>query len=145
MSGLLDSLRGKKILVIEDEAAIRRFYDRLFRRYELETVFAPTGSVAMEIIESGQSFDAILLDIRLPGLSGRELWKLLEIKRPELCSRVIMVTGDILTEATRQLLEESHRPYLEKPFSTEVLLSLIAEIANAAGDGPSSRNQVIGE
>lgn len=121
-------LGGKRILVVEDEPTIRRFYERLFGSFDLVMTFAPTGSIAMELLEAGRVFDVILLDVRLPGLSGRELWKLIEIKRPELRSRVILVTGDILNEGTRLLLEESGRPYLEKPFSTEDLVSVIESV-----------------
>ncbi len=134
-------LVGSHILVIEDEPTIRRFYERLFGPLGLETSFAPSGTVAMEMIESGRSYDVILLDVRLPGLSGREIWKLLQLKRPELCSRVIMVTGDILNEGTRQLLEDSGRPYLEKPFSTEDLLTTIKRVVLAPAPEEPNRDQ----
>ncbi len=127
-------LSGKRILVVEDEPTIRRFYERLFGSYDLVVTFAPTGTIAMELLEAGRVFDVILLDVRLPGLSGRELWKLIEIKRPELRTRVILVTGDILGEGTRQLLEESGRPYLEKPFSTEDLVSVIEGVVRNPED-----------
>ena len=135
------ALEGRRILVVEDEPTIRRFYERLFSTYGLETIFAPTGNVAMEVLESGQSFDIILLDVRLPGLSGREIWKLLEIKRPEMCSRVILVTGDILNAGTRRLLEDSGRPYLEKPFSTEELLKAMIGVATRTSGGTDDRDR----
>ena len=129
-----ETLKGQRILIVEDEPTIRRFYQRLFGAHELDTVFAPTGNVAVEVLESGQNFDVILLDVRLPGLSGREIWKLLEIKRPEMCSRVILVTGDILNASTRRLLEDSGQPYLEKPFSTEELFNaMIGVVARTSG------------
>jgi len=137
-------LSGKHMLVVEDEPIIRRFYKRLFGTYDLKMTFAATGSVAMDLLESGRTFDVILLDVRLPGLSGRELLKLIEIKRPELGSRVILVTGDILSESTRQLLEESGRPYLEKPFATEDLLSEIAVLLASPAEGDSNRDQLLG-
>lgn len=134
-------LRGRRILVVEDEPTIRRFYERLFATHSMEIVFAPTGNVAMEVLESGQTFDVILLDVRLPGLSGREIWKLMEIKRPDLCSKVILVTGDILSDATRRLLKDSGRPYLEKPFSTEELLKAMIGVVNRPAGGTGGRGQ----
>ncbi len=137
-------LSGRHILVVEDEPTIRRFYERLFTAREMEITFAPSGNVAMDVIESGQSFDVVLLDVRLPGLSGRDIWKLMEIKRPELCSRVILVTGDILSEGTRQLLEESGRPCLDKPFSSDELISAIVGVLTAPPKGESERDQRTG-
>ena len=90
----------------------------------------------MEMIESGQAFDVILLDVRLPGLSGRALWKMMELNRPELCARVIMVTADILSESTQELIEESGRPYLEKPFSTQQLAGMIEGVLRSSLDRP---------
>ncbi len=122
--------RGR-ILVVEDEAAIRRFYRRFLEPRGYELVIAPTGDGAMRLLESGEDFDVILLDIRLPGVSGRALWKLMQMKRPELCSRVILVSGDILGESTQQLVRQANRPYLEKPFTTEELLATIEAVLEA--------------
>lgn len=120
-----------RILIVEDEPTIRRFYKRFCAAHGYHPVLAPTGSIAMEILESGQMFDVILLDVRLPGVSGRALWKMIELNRPELCRRVIMVTADILSESTREFIQQSGRPYLEKPFSTEDLTELIEAVLNA--------------
>ncbi|HSG81197.1 MAG TPA: response regulator, partial [Gemmatimonadota bacterium] len=128
--------RPPKILVIEDEPTIRRFYERFCEAQGYESVLAATGSLAMEIIDSGQVFDVILLDVRLPGVSGRALWKMMELSRPELCSRVIMVTADILSESTRELIEQSGRPYLEKPFSTQQLADVIEAVLRVPREKP---------
>jgi DNA-binding response OmpR family regulator len=119
------------VLIIEDEPTIRRFYERFCETQGYKSVLAPNGSVAMEILDSGQMFDVILLDVRLPGVSGRALWKMMELNRRELCSRVIMVTADILSESTRDLIEGSGRPYLEKPFSTQQLADVIEAVLRA--------------
>ncbi len=132
-----------KILVIEDEPTIRRFYERFCDAQGYEPVLAPTGDVALELIESGQYFDAILLDVRLPGVSGRGLWKAMELNRPELCSRVIIVTADILSESTRELIEQSGRPYLEKPFSTQQLTEII-EAVLCMPPGETGKDRCVG-
>lgn len=123
-----NTAKRPRILVIEDEPTIRRFYERFCDAQGYETVLAPTGDVALELLETGQSFDAILLDVRLPGVSGRGIWKAIELNRPELSSRVIIVTADILSESTRELIEQSGRPCLEKPFSTQQLSEIIEAV-----------------
>ena len=133
-----------RLLAIEDEAAIRRFYERFFESHDYELVLAPTGTVALELLRGGAEFDVILLDIRLPGVSGRALWRWMEMERPELCSRVVVVTGDILGESTRELVEQINRPYLEKPFSTPELLSTVRSVWQAVKEG-SGRGKCVGE
>ncbi len=123
-----DTVTPPRILVIEDEPTIRRFYERFCDAQGYEPILAPTGDVALELLESGQYFDAILLDVRLPGVSGRGIWKAMELNRPELCSRVIIVTADIVSESTRELIEQSGRPCLEKPFSTQQLAEIIEAV-----------------
>lgn len=125
-----------RVLVVEDEPIIRRFYERFCESQGYTAVLAPTGNAAMELLESSRDFDVILLDVRLPGVSGRALWKMMELNRPELCSRVIMVTADILSESTAELIETSGRPYLLKPFSTEQLSAAIEDILRSRREKP---------
>lgn len=138
------ALERPRILAIEDEPAIRRFYERFFETQDYELVLAPTGTVALELLQGGAVFDVILLDIRLPGVSGRALWRWMEMERPELCGRVIVVTGDILGESTRELVEQIQRPYLEKPFSTPELLSTVQAVWRAVKENPG-QGKCVGE
>jgi DNA-binding response OmpR family regulator len=133
-----------RILIVEDEPTIRRFYERFCEAHGFEPVLAPTGTAAMEILESGQDFDVVLLDIRLPGVSGRALWKMMELNRPELCPKVIMVTADILSESTHQLIENSGCLYLEKPFSTEQLMSSIQRVLRSPPHEPGKGHLIGG-
>jgi len=125
-----------RILAVEDEPTIRRYYERFGAAYGYEIILAPTGTAALEILEAGHDFDVILLDVRLPGVSGRALWKMMEINRPELCSRVLMVTADLMSESTTQLIEESGCAFLEKPFATEELRESILKILRISQRGP---------
>ncbi len=125
-----------RILAIEDEPTIRRYYERFGAAYGFEIILAPTGTAALGILEAGHDFDVILLDVRLPGVSGRALWKMMEISRPELCPRVLMVTADIMSESTMQLIEESGCAFLEKPFATEELREAIIRILRLSRHDP---------
>ncbi|UCF19453.1 MAG: response regulator [Gemmatimonadota bacterium] len=125
-----------RILAIEDVATIRRFYDRFGEAYGYDITLAPTGTAALSILESGQDFDVILLDVRLPGVSGRALWKTMELTRPELCPRVVMVTADMMSENTQQLVRDTGCPYLEKPFSTQQLELMIRRVLESERRDP---------
>ncbi len=127
-----------RILAVEDEATIRRFYERFGEAYGYDITLAPTGTAALRILESGEDFDAILLDIRLPGVSGRALWKTMELTRPELCPRVVMVTADMMSETTQQLVRDTRCRYLEKPFSTEQLERVIRQVLESERRDPGA-------
>jgi DNA-binding response OmpR family regulator len=140
-----DSENLPRILAVEDEPAIRRFYERFCESQGYELVLAPTGNAALEILRSGREFDVILLDVRLPGVSGRALWKWMAIQRPELCRRVIIVTGDILGESTRQLIDDVGRPFLEKPFSIPELVETITAVLTGHDNEDPKQGRCVGE
>lgn len=136
--------RRPRILAIEDDPAIRRLYQRLFDLHDYDLVLAPSGTAAMETLRGDRGFDVILMDIRLPGVSGRALWKWMELEHPELCRRVILVSGDILGESTQNLIDETGRPFLDKPFSTPELLQLIEAVRTSAHNDPN-QDRCVGE
>ena len=68
---------------------------------------------------------------------------MIELNRPELCSRVIIVTADILSESTHDLIEQSGRPYLEKPFSTQQLVDIIEAVLRSPR-GEAGQDRCVG-
>jgi CheY-like chemotaxis protein len=66
-------------------------------------------------------YDAILLDVRMPGLGGPEVFRSIEVLRPDLTDRVLFITGDTVSPDTRAFLEQTRVEVLHKPFSLEEL------------------------
>jgi len=79
-----------KILVVDDEAPVRDMFKDLLRKdgYQIHTV--ATGEEALEVIDK-EDFEAILLDVKLGGISGLETLKEIKSKKPAMI--VIMITG----------------------------------------------------
>ena len=67
------------------------------------------------------SYDIILLDIRMPGMSGVELFEEISSKWPAISSRVIFITGDVSDNSLREYLKERKIPFLTKPFDRTLL------------------------
>jgi len=81
---------ANKVLVVDDEAPVRDLFIDLLQaeKYTVKTV--ATGEEALEMIDK-DDFEVVLLDIKLPGISGIETLKHLKDKKPKLI--VIMITG----------------------------------------------------
>jgi len=79
-----------KILVVDDEEPVRDLFNDLLTKEKCAVRTASTGEEALEIVAK-ESFDVVLLDIKLPGMSGLEALKKIKDIRPELV--VIMITG----------------------------------------------------
>jgi PAS domain S-box-containing protein len=107
--------RGHTILIVEDEVILATGLARLLRRDGHTVDLAANGRLALAQLDE-RTYDLILCDVRMPELDGPTLYRLLERQQPDLCSRVIFLTGDTLEPATQAFLEQSGAPCLTKPF-----------------------------
>jgi two-component system cell cycle sensor histidine kinase/response regulator CckA len=118
-----DGLRrghGERVLVIDDEYAVRNVLGLSLAHlgYEVET--AAGGAEGVEKFESDpQSFGLVILDLLMPGLSGEEVFHRLRAIRPEL--RVLIVSGFSSEHVVQRILEDGAQDFIQKPFSIEVL------------------------
>ena len=74
------------------------------------------------------SYDIVLMDIRMPGMSGMELYAKVIDTHPELTGKVIFMTGDSSDVTTRAFLEQNNLKFLAKPFDIETLLKKVNEL-----------------
>jgi DNA-binding response OmpR family regulator len=88
-----------------------------------------TAEAALDRLYTNE-YDLIILDVKLPGLSGIELHKILKETMPSLVRRVIFITGDVIGQDTLNFFSESKVPYLMKPFHIEDLDKAINEVAS---------------
>jgi PAS domain S-box-containing protein len=121
--------RGAKILVVDDEAAILTFLSRLLTEWGHSVETINTADAALERLKT-ERYGLILLDIKLPGMSGIELYHHIEKIAPALTRRVMFITGDIMESATRGFLEKSKAAHITKPLDIEVLKKTINHILN---------------
>ena len=107
-----DSLR---ILVVDDEASVRVALQRYLaaRGHSVETT--ASGQDALGLLKAGQ-YDAVIVDMRMPDLSGEQLFEQLRAADREHAERVIFTTGDLVSEQMRRFLDGSGRPCVPKPF-----------------------------
>lgn len=123
-----------RVLIVDDEPALRRTLERALRNHKYETVSVADPHSAYQMLEDS-SFDVVLLDLRLPHLSGDTLYLAIVRRWPRLAGRVILMSGDPWTDRDR-LAELEGCPILAKPFSLETLVKTVGEIASAADRAP---------
>ncbi len=107
-----DTLR---VLVIDDEASVRVSLQRYLaaKGHQVETT--ASGEDGLLRLKASQ-YDAIILDMRMPDLSGEQLYERLRSNDPSHAERVIFTTGDLVNEQMRRFLDGTGRPCVAKPF-----------------------------
>ena len=106
---------GKKILVVDDEEILLHMIRDDLTQHGYTVVTADTGESALRELHQNK-FDAILCDIKMPGLNGRQVFDWIRASRPTLAHRLLFMTGDIINNSLQIFLEENRLTCLNKPF-----------------------------
>jgi len=115
-----------KILSVEDEPSIRQVCQRALTSQGYQVDFAGNGVAAESMLMKGD-YDLLLVDIKTPVMDGKQLYRYIEDRYPELANRVIFTTGDVISNDTQSFLKQTGRPFLLKPFSPDELRALVRE------------------
>ena len=111
---------GFTVLVVDDEAPIRRCVAQLLARRGFRTVAAEAGDAAVEVLrEDPDGIDAVLLDLGLPRMGGAETFTALRAIRPDL--PVILMSGHTEEWIASQLAGRERIQRLPKPFRADAL------------------------
>ena len=104
-----------RVLVVDDEASVRVSLQRYLagRGHEVETT--ASGEDALTRLKASK-YDAVIVDMRMPDLSGEQLFERLRSDDPGHAERVIFTTGDLVNEQMRRFLDGTGRPCVPKPF-----------------------------
>ena len=120
--------KSGRILVVDDEPGVRALLEKvlILIGYKVDTI--TDAKIAMDKLDAGAKYDAILLDIRMPGMNGIELYAHILEKIPELKSKIIIVTGDVMGADIKDFLAKNNLPSLAKPFDIKLLKETINKI-----------------
>jgi DNA-binding response OmpR family regulator len=111
-----------RILVVEDERRVANFVCRALRENAYAVDLADTGEKALEMA-SATPYDSILLDVRLPGLSGVQVCR--ELRESKIDTPILMLTARSLVEQRVEGLDAGADDYLTKPFAVAELLARV--------------------
>ena len=106
----------RRLLIVDDEPGIVDVMKEVLggSGYRIET--ASNGAEALARLAS-QHYDLIISDLCMPEMSGEKFYGVLRERFPHMVGRIIFVTGDTVSPASRNFLEESGARWLSKPFN----------------------------
>lgn len=126
VSAVLDD-RHARILVVDDDASVRRVFQRLLAREGYEVLLASDGDAALAIA-AHEPIDTILLDMNMPGMSGLDVCRGLRADPRHIHTPVVFVAGMDDREARREALQAGATDFLGKPFDE---IELLARLRNS--------------
>ncbi|APV45122.1 Response regulator receiver domain-containing protein [Dehalogenimonas formicexedens] len=112
---MTEKASGFRILVVEDEYSISEICKRTLTADGFDVSLATDGHIALRLI-SEQDYDLILVDVKMPNMTGIEMHYRLTNENPEAARRVIFATGDVFGD-TLDAVAASGCLCLSKPFS----------------------------
>jgi two-component system response regulator AtoC len=112
------------ILLVDDEDTIRLFLEKTLREEGYEALTAATGTEALELTKS-ELPDLVLLDLKLPDMSGLDVLKQVKEEVPEVCVIMLTAFGDIETAVTA--MKKGAFDFVSKPVNLEQLLITIGK------------------
>jgi len=114
-----------KILLVDDEIPFVEAMSRRLKKRDIDIVTAFSGTEALNTLESDGSVEAVILDVKMPGMDGIET--LGEIRKRFPLVEVIMLTGHATIETGIEGMKLGAFDYLMKPCDMEVLLNKLKE------------------
>jgi CheY-like chemotaxis protein len=124
------------VLVVEDEGGVRDAILDILTTEGYRVAAAEDGRDALDMLHAGMRPSLILLDLRMPNLSGRDFLMALQ-ERPDLTAPVIVVSAH--HDPTDQLAGQRIDGYLRKPFSVDDLMSVVSAYARPDPAPPAIR------
>jgi CheY-like chemotaxis protein len=132
--------RSLVILHVDDDPMNLRVVEEILGAFNHATVKTTSGAEALQLL-AGQTFDVVLMDIHMPGLSGIEaVAQLRESPGPERNTPVIALTADVFTRRPEEYRALGFNDFVSKPILVSGLLDAIKRAAEPPGDKLSAAN-----
>ena len=125
-----ETKRGR-VLVVDDDQLVAKAIGRMLTAYDV--TIANCGTDALQLAASIE-FDAVICDVMMPEMTGREFHQKLLEQNPSLGRRLAFVTGGALTPELRSFLQSVECPTLPKPFDAQNLRAVLQGLISAGDD-----------
>jgi two-component system NtrC family sensor kinase len=129
----MERASGNKILVIDDEENILELIKEALAVYGYNVETVCDGEAAIRAVNN-QSYDLIICDWKIPGISGQSIYERLRQMNPQALERFFFITGDILGENAEKFLRVEKKICLFKPFSIEQFRTTVQEVLHSHSD-----------
>jgi signal transduction histidine kinase/ActR/RegA family two-component response regulator len=127
--------RAETILVVEDETALRSVMKECLEALGYRVLEAAGGGEALKLADSStERIDAMVTDLLMPGVGGRELAERLAATRPEI--RVLFMSGYTDDAVVQQGVQSAETSFLQKPFTAEALAQKLRGLLDRSPGAP---------
>jgi two-component system NtrC family sensor kinase len=133
---LRSQLAGIRLLFVDDEPALRSGMEAFGAMRGFSVVVAADGAAALEAARTG-GVDAVVCDLRMPGMDGYAFHEQLRIERPGLAARTVFITGDVVNSISRGSV--SRQPVLTKPFAFDKIEDALIAVMRGSRYTPGER------
>ncbi|HMH50937.1 MAG TPA: GAF domain-containing protein [Candidatus Acidoferrum sp.] len=120
------SERRGHILLVEDETRLRAVLHEVLTGLGHTVDEAATGEAAMLSLDR-RRYDVVLLDLKLPDIDGKVIWRWLHSRHPDTAARVMFMTGDTMSPETETFLKEAGCPVLNKPLAIDQVARMVGQ------------------
>lgn len=123
-----------RILLVDDETDLRELYKMTLEEKKYEVVEAENGQAAQELLAKGEKFDLIISDMRMPKMTGPELYKW--IREKKLDAKILFVTAFSESPETKAVYDLGNPvpKFLTKPVPMKTLLSEVENLLQGGSD-----------
>jgi PAS domain S-box-containing protein len=120
-----------RLLVVDDETALAMALKKVLES-DHQVTAVTTGRAALDLLLENGLFDVVLCDVLMPGLSGIDLYREVERRRPELMRQIIFMSGASSMPRVAEFFASIPNERIDKPVDVDQLRSLIRQIAAAS-------------
>src|ERR671938_1232343 len=117
--------RRLRVLFVDDETSLREFMRSELPRLGHEVTVCPDGRAALKVLEKS-TFDAAILDLRMPGMTGIEVLE--HLKRVSPDTEAVVMTGHASTETAIQAMRLGAFDYITKPCQLAEIEAVLAKV-----------------
>ena len=118
-------------LVVDDEKDVAEMICDMLNIVGVKGTFVCSAEEAIEILSTGQTYDLIFSDLKMPGLSGMEFLDTLYERWPAMTKKFAMITGDAMSNAVEDVRQNINVPLLEKPVAPHELRNIVQQLVGS--------------
>lgn len=124
----LPDIEDKRVLVVDDDRRVCMALVRLLGRACRADGETDAPGVLQRLIDGDKTYDALVVDLMMPYLSGIQFYEQLKKERPELSKRIIFITGGAIPPEAKDLVDNQGVTILSKPFEPAELYNALETI-----------------
>lgn len=122
-------MTSNRILVVDDDPMVRQFVDLVLTQQGYAVSTAAASETALQAL-GREAFNLVLLDIRMPGMTGLDVLRLMKARASS--PKILMMTGQRDPATIRRSIETGAAGYLAKPFTPQDLVKRVRAVLRGA-------------